>query len=125
MTSSVLARPPVLLAGFGHLRESATVERMFEVIPRYTSLVKTAISIPDETFARAEAHAAALEMSRSEFFTRAVRRYMEQLEAESLTGRINTAVDVAWPDGVTFDVAAYRRARDEAGDGAESEAPRW
>ncbi len=28
-------------------------------------------------------------MSRSEFFTRAVRRYIEHLEAESLTGRIN------------------------------------
>jgi Ribbon-helix-helix protein, copG family len=84
---------------------------MFEVIPGYTSDVKTAISIPDETFARAEVHAAALGMSRSEFFTRAVRRYMEQLEAESLTGRINAAIDLAWPDGVTLDVAAYRRAQ--------------
>jgi hypothetical protein len=84
---------------------------MFEVIPGYTSDVKTAISIPDETFARAEAHAAALGMSRSEFFTRAVRRYMERLEAESLTGRINAAIDLAWPDGVTLDVAAYRRAQ--------------
>jgi antitoxin MazE6 len=76
---------------------------MYEVIPGYTRRVKTAISIPDETFARAERQAAALGMSRSEFFTRAVRRYLEQLEAESLTGRINLAVDMAWPDGVTID----------------------
>jgi metal-responsive CopG/Arc/MetJ family transcriptional regulator len=92
---------------------------MEEVIPGYTSLVKTAISIPDDTFARVEEHAAALGMSRSEFFTRAVRRYMEQLDAESLTGRINAAIDVAWPDGVTIDAAAYRRHRPEPG------APAW
>lgn len=85
------------------------VEHMFEVIPGYTPDVKTAISIPDETFARAEAHAAALAVSRSEFFTRAVRRYIEHLEAESLTGRINAAIDVAWPEGVTFDAVRYGR----------------
>jgi metal-responsive CopG/Arc/MetJ family transcriptional regulator len=81
--------------------------------------VKTAISIPDETFVRAEEHAAALGMSRSEFFTRAVRHYMAQLDAESLTGRINAAVDVAWPDGVTIEAAAYRRHRPGPG------APAW
>ena len=82
---------------------------MFEVIPGYTPDVKTAISIPDETFTRAEEHAAALGMSRSEFFTRAVRRYLEDLDAQSLTGRINTAIDVAWPEGVTFDAVWYGR----------------
>jgi hypothetical protein len=69
--------------------------------------VKTAISIPDETFVRAERQAAALGMSRSEFFTRAVRRYLEQLEAESLTGRINLAVDMVWPDGVTIEFVQH------------------
>jgi hypothetical protein len=92
---------------------------MDEVIPGYTLPVKTAISIPDETFARAEEHAAALGMSRSEFFTRAVRDYMERLDAESLTGRINAAIDVAWPAGVTIDIAAYRRHLPEPG------APTW
>jgi len=79
--------------------------------------MKTAISIPDETFARAEEHAAALRMSRSEFFTRAVRRYVEHLEAQSLIGRINTAIDMAWPEGVTFDAVRYghrRRHKEEA-----------
>jgi hypothetical protein len=40
-----------------------------------------------------------------------VRRYLEHLEAESLTGRINAALDVAWPDGVTFDAVRYGRGR--------------
>jgi metal-responsive CopG/Arc/MetJ family transcriptional regulator len=80
--------------------------------------VKTAISIPDDTFARAEEHAAALGMSRSEFFTRAVRHYMDHLDARALTERINTAVDVAWPDGVVIDAAAYRREIAEAREAA-------
>jgi metal-responsive CopG/Arc/MetJ family transcriptional regulator len=74
--------------------------------------VKTAISIPDETFAQVEEHAAALGMSRSEFFTRAVRRYIEHLDAESLTGRINLALDMAWPDPATMEVVVdYRHRR--------------
>jgi metal-responsive CopG/Arc/MetJ family transcriptional regulator len=81
---------------------------MSEVIPGYTRRVKTAISMPDETFARAEEQAAALGLSRSEFFTRAVRRYLDELEAGSLTGRIDRAVDIVWPQGVTIDVAGYR-----------------
>jgi antitoxin MazE6 len=106
------------LAGFGQGGEAVAVERMFEVIPGYTPVVKTAISIPDETFARAEEHAVALGMSRSEFFTRAVRRYIEHLEAESLTGRINAAIDMAWPDGVTIDAVRYGHRHPMTGDGA-------
>jgi hypothetical protein len=87
---------------------------MFEVIPGYTPDVKTAISMPDETFARAEEHAAVLGVSRSEFFTRAVRRYIEHLDAESLTGRINVAIDAAWPEGVTFDAVRYGRGAPDA-----------
>jgi antitoxin MazE6 len=118
MASSLPAWRVGRLAGFGQLGEGAVVERMFEVIPGYTSVVKTAISIPDETFARAEEHAEALGMSRSEFFTRAVRRYVEHLEAESLTGRINAAIDMAWPDGVTIDAVRYGRRHTASGDGA-------
>lgn len=66
--------------------------------------MKTAISVPDETFAQAEEQAAALGMSRSEFFTRAAQRYLEQLEAESLTGRIDDALELAGTDEST-DVA--------------------
>jgi hypothetical protein len=82
--------------------------------------VKTAISIPDETFARAEERAAALGMSRSEFYTRAVRRYLEHLDAESLTGRINLALDVAWPDPTAMEVVVdYRHRRLRSGAGEE------
>jgi hypothetical protein len=91
------------LAGFGRDRRGAGLALMFEVIPGYTHRVKTAISIPDETFARAEQHATVLGVSRSEFFTRAARRYMEHLEAASLTSRIDLALDIAWPQGMTVD----------------------
>jgi hypothetical protein len=80
---------------------------MFEVIPGYTRLVKTAISIPDETFARAERHAAERGLTRSELFTRALRGYLDQLEAESLAGRIDVAMDMVWPDGLEVDFAGH------------------
>jgi metal-responsive CopG/Arc/MetJ family transcriptional regulator len=67
--------------------------------------MKTAISVPDETFAQVETCAADLGISRSEFFTRAARQYLERLEADSLTARINAALDVVWPGGVTIDEA--------------------
>jgi len=60
--------------------------------------MKTAISIPDETFADAEDQAAALGITRSEFFTRAVRCYIEHLHADSLTERIDAALELAGED---------------------------
>ena len=60
--------------------------------------MKTAISVPDETFDRAERRAAALGMSRSEFFTRAAQHYMEELDAHSLTTRIDAAVALVGGD---------------------------
>jgi metal-responsive CopG/Arc/MetJ family transcriptional regulator len=60
--------------------------------------MKTAISIPDETFEQAERRAADLGMSRSEFFTRAAQRYIDQLDAESLAGRIDAAIDLVGAD---------------------------
>lgn len=65
--------------------------------------MKTAISIPDDIFEQAERYAADLRVSRSEFITRAVRRYLAELEAEGLTGRVDAALDVAWPHGVSVD----------------------
>jgi hypothetical protein len=57
--------------------------------------VKTAISVPDETFDRASRGAAELGISRSEFFTRAARLYLDQLGTEGLTRQIDAAVDLA------------------------------
>ena len=54
--------------------------------------MKTAISIPDETFNQAERRAAALGISRSEFFTRAARCYLHELDAQSVTGRIDAVI---------------------------------
>jgi metal-responsive CopG/Arc/MetJ family transcriptional regulator len=72
--------------------------------------VKTAISIPDETFERGERRAASLGMSRSEFFTKAAQRYLDQLDEESLTAGIDAAVDlVGEDDSARAATAAGRR----------------
>lgn len=63
------------------------------VIPGYTTEVKTAISVPDETFERVSRRASALGMSRSEFFSRAAQRYLDELEAQSLTTQIDRALE--------------------------------
>ena len=56
--------------------------------------MKTAISLPDETFDRASRRAKELGMSRSEFFARAAVNYMDELDARSLTARMDAALDV-------------------------------
>ncbi|CAN5115392.1 ribbon-helix-helix protein, CopG family [soil metagenome] len=73
--------------------------------------MKTAISIPDETFDRATRRASALGMSRSQFFTLAAQRYLDQLDADSLTEQIDAALAVAGPDdsGRAAVVAGGRR----------------
>ncbi|MFD2090912.1 ribbon-helix-helix protein, CopG family [Blastococcus deserti] len=55
--------------------------------------MKTAISLPDETFDRASRRAAELGMSRSEFFARAAQRYLEELDTQSLTQQIDDALE--------------------------------
>ncbi len=54
--------------------------------------MKTAISLPDETFQRASRRASDLGMSRSEFFARAAQRYLDELDRESLIGQIDSAL---------------------------------
>lgn len=65
------------------------------VIPGYTIGMKTAISLPDETFNRASHRAKALGMSRSEFFARAADRYLDELDATSVTKQINDSLALA------------------------------
>lgn len=55
--------------------------------------MKTAISLPDETFDRVSQTASDLGMSRSEFFTRAAQRYLDELDTQSLTGQIDSALE--------------------------------
>jgi len=54
--------------------------------------MKTAISIPDDTFNRASLRAENLGMSRSEFFARAAARYLDELDSESVTQQVNDAI---------------------------------
>ena len=54
--------------------------------------MKTAISLPDDTFERASHRAKDLGLSRSEFFARAASRYLEELDAGSVTKQIDAAL---------------------------------
>jgi Arc/MetJ family transcription regulator len=68
------------------------------VLPGYTQVMKTAISVPDDTFEQATRQAAELGISRSEFFARAARRYLDELAARSLTQQVNDALQAAGDD---------------------------
>jgi antitoxin MazE6 len=68
------------------------------VLPGYTEVMKTAISVPDETFEQATRQAAELGISRSEFFARAARRYLDELASRSLTQQVNDALQAAGDD---------------------------
>ena len=61
--------------------------------------MKTAISVPNDTFEQATRQAAELGISRSEFFARAARRYLDELTSQSLTQQVNDALKVAGNDG--------------------------
>jgi metal-responsive CopG/Arc/MetJ family transcriptional regulator len=79
--------------------------------------VKTAISVPDDTFNEAERRAAELGVSRSEFFTTAARHYIQELDAKSLIGRIDEALTLAGSDDSSqAAVRAGRRALADSDD---------
>lgn len=71
--------------------------------------MKTAISMPDETFRRVDERAAVLGVSRSEFFATAAARYLDELDRASLTGRIDEALATEGTGAVRDDRAAARR----------------
>ena len=68
--------------------------------------MKTAISVPDDTFEKATRRAHDLGMSRSEFFARAAARYLDELDAESVTHQIDLAVAALADDDSTADAVA-------------------
>ena len=80
--------------------------RASPVIPGYTFPVKTAISVPDDTFRRVDARAAELGMSRSEFYSRAAERYLTELDGETLTAQINAALADGASEPLPFDARA-------------------
>ncbi len=66
--------------------------------------MKTAISVPDNVFRRAEAAARKLGMSRSELYSRAVQTFLEQYEREGVTAALDALygeVDSALEPAVT------------------------
>jgi metal-responsive CopG/Arc/MetJ family transcriptional regulator len=73
--------------------------------------MKTAISVPDDTYEEASRQAAELGISRSEFFARAARRYLEELASRSLTGQINEALLAVGDDDSNAVAAAAGRSR--------------
>lgn len=78
--------------------------------------MKTAISVPDEIFEQAAGQAAELGISRSEFFARAARRYLDELAAQSLTSQINQALQAAGDDGTGDEAVTVGRRLLTAGD---------
>jgi antitoxin MazE6 len=78
--------------------------------------MKTAISVPDQTFEQATRQAAELGISRSEFFARAARRYLDELASRSLTQEVNAALQAAGSDDSVAAAAQAGRRRLAAGD---------
>ncbi|HMK98134.1 MAG TPA: ribbon-helix-helix domain-containing protein [Acidimicrobiales bacterium] len=72
--------------------------------------MKTAISVPDDTYERASKRAKDLGMSRSEFFSRAAARYLDELDSESVSHQIDLAlVALGEADGSTTDAVEVGR----------------
>jgi Ribbon-helix-helix protein, copG family len=88
---------------------AGTGPHTLEGIPGYTGNVKTAISLPDDTYEQASRRAAELGISRSEFFARAARRYLDELASHSITQQINEALQAAADDSSAAAATAGRR----------------
>ncbi|HEY2043429.1 MAG TPA: hypothetical protein VGH11_12200 [Jatrophihabitans sp.] len=73
--------------------------------------MKTAISVPDETFSEVEQRVRTLGVSRSEFYTVAARRYLHELDENSTTQQINDALALfdATDDSAATAVTSGRR----------------
>ncbi len=71
--------------------------------------MKTAISVPDGIFESVNRWVSVLHVSRSEFFTRAAQRYMDDLAAQTLTEQINAAVALAAADDSNAAAAGHAR----------------
>jgi hypothetical protein len=70
----------------------------------YTSIMKTAISIPEELFESAEQFARGRGMSRSELYATALRQYLEAHRGEMITERLDEIYGVE-PGGLDPDIA--------------------
>jgi len=73
--------------------------------------MKTAISLPDDTFERVDRAAKQVGLSRSEFFARAAERWLAALEDDWTTAAIDSALAGRQHDTAFTDVAADAVAR--------------
>lgn len=75
----------------------------------YTRGMKTAISIPDDVFAKADRLARKLKQSRSQLYSRAVREYVARHSQDDVTGALD-ALYAEEPTGTDdFGKAAVKR----------------
>jgi metal-responsive CopG/Arc/MetJ family transcriptional regulator len=70
--------------------------------------MKTAISIPDDVFAQADALARRLNTSRSELYSRAVREYVARNSADQVTEMLDLLVEEGTVDSGFSSEAARR-----------------
>ncbi len=68
--------------------------------------MKTAISLPDDTFRRVEDAAKRMGVSRSEFFAHAAERWLDVLHEDDTTAAINRAISGSQSDHGFVDAAA-------------------
>ena len=56
---------------------------------RYTEIVKTAVSMPDDLFRLAETTARRLRVSRSKLYAKAIAEYLQRQQDNAITERLN------------------------------------
>jgi metal-responsive CopG/Arc/MetJ family transcriptional regulator len=68
--------------------------------------MKTAISLPDDTFRRVDDAAKRMGVSRSEFFALAAKRWLDAIDDDGTTDAINRAIGGPQADHAFTDAAA-------------------
>jgi predicted transcriptional regulator len=71
--------------------------------------MKTAVSIPDDLFRRADALAHKLGKSRSELYREALADYLERRDPQAITAALNAVADELAADRAGFVAEAARR----------------
>ena len=75
----------------------------------YTEGMKTAVSLPDDLFERAEALALRLGKSRSQVYREALAEYLFRREPQSVTATLDAVVDDVGPEADDWLAVAGRR----------------
>lgn len=75
--------------------------------------MKTAISLPDDTFRRVDDAARRMGVSRSEFFARAAERWLDALQEDDITAAINRAISGSQSDHEFANTAAAALAEND------------